>query len=89
MIILFFRKLIEMISSRPSLPVKDEHLAVLSKLEIDAPEIEEPEEDVETKISFSGSDLAKFIEVQDVHYLQNELQTYLQTELQWLISKAK
>ncbi|XP_044262211.1 cilia- and flagella-associated protein 43 [Tribolium madens] len=81
-------KLLELVSTRPSLPIKDEHLAVLSALEIDAPEIEVEEEDFESKIAFSGSDTARFIEVQDAHYLQNELQTYFQTELQWIISKS-
>lgn len=76
-----------MISQKPQLPSKDEHLRVLSALEYDAPEIEE-HEDIETKIAFSGSDIMRFIEVQDAHYVQNELQTYFQTELQWTISKV-
>lgn len=84
----FFSELIKLVTSRPQLPVKDEHLKVLSKLEVDAPEIEEVEDDIETKIAFSGSDIARFIEVQDAHYLQNELQTYFQSELQWIISKV-
>lgn len=77
-----------MLSQPPTLPAKDEHLQVLSALEFDAPELEEPEEDVETKIAFFGSDLARFIEIQDVHYDQNELQTYFQTDLHWIISKV-
>ncbi|RZB40350.1 WD repeat-containing protein 96 [Asbolus verrucosus] len=80
-------KVLELVSARPCIPKKDEEMAALSTLEADAPIIEEAEEDPETKISFSGSDLARFIEVQDAHYLQHELQTYFQTELQWIISK--
>lgn len=81
--------MLELVSKPPALPVKDEHLAALTALEVDAPEIEVEEEDVESKIAFSGSDIARFIEVQDAHYLQSEIQTYFQVELQWIISEVR
>lgn len=75
-----------MISSPATCENKDAETEALKSTESEE-EVLKHVDNLDTKLAFSGADLGLFIAPEEKQYLQEELLTYYQTELQWRILK--